>query len=75
MRVERGQHAVDGRLDQRRLIGLLDIVRPDALEHVAEQVELTVGVDAGGHGRPEAGKTVFEGQGGDAGTDNGARCE
>ncbi len=44
MRIERGQHAVDRRLDQICVIGLLDIVGADALEHVAEQIELPVGV-------------------------------
>ena len=47
MRVERGQHAVDRGLDQLGLVGLLDIVGADALEHVAEQVELLVGVGIG----------------------------
>ena len=47
MRVERGQHAVDRRLDQLRVVRLLDIVGADALEHVAEQIELAVGVGGG----------------------------
>jgi hypothetical protein len=42
MRVERGQHAVDRRLDQRAFVDLFDVVGADALEHVAEQVELLV---------------------------------
>ena len=42
MRVERGQHAVDGVLDQRLLVDRLDIVAPHALEHVAEQIELLI---------------------------------
>ena len=46
MRVERGEHAVDGRLDQVGLVHLLDILRADTLEDVAEKVELLV--DAGG---------------------------
>jgi hypothetical protein len=42
MRIERGQHAVDRRLDQVGFVDLLDILRADALEDVAEQVELLV---------------------------------
>ena len=42
MRVERGQHAVDRGLDQLALVDLLDILRADPLEDVAEQVELLV---------------------------------
>src|SRR5947209_13650059 len=42
MRVERGQHAVDGILHQRLLVDRLDIVATDALQHVAEQIELLV---------------------------------
>jgi hypothetical protein len=44
MRVERIQHAVDRRLDELLIAHLLDILRADPLEHVAEQVELAVGV-------------------------------
>src|SRR5690606_8262432 len=42
MRVERGQHAVDGRLDQLCVVRLLDVVLSDALEHITKQVELPV---------------------------------
>ena len=49
MRIERGQHAVDGRFDQLRLVGLLDVVGADLLEHVAEQAELAVGLGGGRH--------------------------
>src|SRR5690606_4039371 len=42
MGVERGQHAVDGRLDQLCVVRLLDIVLSDALEHITKQVELPV---------------------------------
>ena len=48
MRVERRDHAVDGALDQLGVVGLLDIVGPDPLEHVAEQIELRIGVGVGG---------------------------
>ena len=44
MRVEPGQHAVDGRFDQLGVVRLLDVVGAHALEHVAEQIELPVGV-------------------------------
>ena len=47
MRIERGEHAVDGRFDQLAVVGLLDIVGAHALEHVAEQVELLVSVGDG----------------------------
>ena len=40
MRVERGQHAVDRRLDQLLVADLLDIFGAHPLEHVAEQLEL-----------------------------------
>jgi hypothetical protein len=49
MRIERGEHAVDGRLDQLGVFDLLDILGADVLEDVAEQVELPIGVG------PEAG--------------------
>ena len=39
MRVERGQHAVDGRFDQLLVGHLLDILPAYPLEHFAEQVE------------------------------------
>ena len=48
MRIERGQHAVDRRLDQLLVVRRLDVVVADALEHLAEQVELFIG--AGGRG-------------------------
>ncbi len=38
MRIERGQHAVDRRLDQLLLIGLFDIIGADFFEDVAEQI-------------------------------------
>ena len=49
MRIERGQHAVDRRFDQLGLVRLLDVVRADLLEHVAEQAELAIGLGGGGH--------------------------
>ncbi len=44
MRIEPGQHAVDRRFDELGVVGLLDVIGAHALEHVAEQVELPVGV-------------------------------
>ena len=44
MRIETGQHAVDRGFDQLGVIGPLDIVGAHALEHVAEQVEVAIGV-------------------------------
>src|SRR3546814_12093377 len=44
MRIERGEHAVDRRLDHLLVADLLDIFPPDALEDLAEEVELPVGV-------------------------------
>ena len=48
MGIERGQHAVDRRLDQFAFVGLLDIIGADFLEDVAEQIELAIGVGGGG---------------------------
>src|SRR3546814_10261487 len=42
MRVQAGQHAVDGALDQLFVVDLLDIVAADLLEHVHELVERLV---------------------------------
>ena len=44
MRIEPGQHAVDRGFDQLAVVRLLDVVGAHALEHVAEQIELPVGV-------------------------------
>src|SRR6185369_3824947 len=44
MRIEPGQHAVDRGFDQLGVVRLLDVVGAHALEHVAEQVELAIGV-------------------------------
>ncbi|MGY3354607.1 hypothetical protein ACVWZK_001270 [Bradyrhizobium sp. GM0.4] len=48
MRIETGKHAADRGFDQLGVVGLLDIVRAHALEHVAEQIELAIGVRSGG---------------------------
>src|SRR5258705_13278004 len=48
MGIERRHHAVDRTLDELGIIGLFDIVGPDSLEHVAKQVQLCIGVGAGG---------------------------
>ena len=44
MRIEAGQHAADRGFDQLAVVGLLDIVAAHPLEHVAEQIELAIGV-------------------------------
>ena len=46
VRIERTQHAVDGRFDQLRIVRLLDILRANVLENVAEQIELPVSIRA-----------------------------
>ena len=51
MRIERGQHAVDRRFHQLLVLRLLDIIRANLLEDVAEQVEAAIGVGNGGRGR------------------------
>ena len=43
VRVERGEHAVDGALDQLRFVRWLDVVGAHLLEHVAKEPELPVG--------------------------------
>ena len=48
MRVERGQHAVDRRLDQHLVGHLLDVFGADALEHVTEQLQLPEGIGGAG---------------------------
>src|SRR5258706_10077591 len=44
MRIEPGQHAVDRRFDQLAVVGFLHVVGAHALEYVAEQAELPIGV-------------------------------
>src|SRR5262249_9366375 len=44
MRIEAGQHTVDGRFDELAVVGLFDVVGAHALEHVAEQIKLPIGV-------------------------------
>ena len=51
MRIEPGQHAVDRGLDQLLIVRLLDVVGAHALEHVAEQIELPIGVRGRRFGR------------------------
>lgn len=52
MRIERAQHAVDRGLHEGRVVGNLHIVGSNALEHVAEEVQLPVGVRGGRVGDP-----------------------
>src|SRR5262249_46844233 len=47
VRIESGEHAVDRRFDQLAVVGLFHVVGPHALEHVAEQAELAVGIGGG----------------------------
>ena len=42
MRIERGQHPVDRRFDQRGLIHLFHVIAADSLEDIAEQVKLLI---------------------------------
>ena len=44
MRVEPGQHSADRGLDQLGVVRLLDVVGAYALEHVAEQIKLVIGI-------------------------------
>ena len=46
MRVEPGEHAVDGVLDQVLVVDRIDVLGAHALEHVAEQRQQPVGVGA-----------------------------
>ena len=60
MGIERGEHAIDGRLDHLGFVGVLDIVGADAVEHVTEKIELLIGIGIGGgdcraEGMPEHG--------------------
>ena len=48
MRIKRGEHPVDRRLDQFARVHLFDILRADAFEDVAEQVQLLVHVRGAG---------------------------
>ena len=50
MRVQRGQHAVQGRLDQLLVVGLDDVLLLHDGEHVAEQFELSEGLCLGREG-------------------------
>src|SRR5260221_379360 len=44
MRIEAGQHSADGRFDELAVVGFLDVVAADPFEHIAEQIELAIGV-------------------------------
>src|SRR4029077_8349707 len=68
MRVEPVEHAVDRLLDQLGVVRLLDVVGAYALEHVAEQIELPVGI---GGGRFRAGAEERHGAGLGRGERNG----
>jgi hypothetical protein len=53
VRVKRGEHAVDGALDQFLLAGALDIVCAQLLEYVTEKAELPVCLGRSGRGMRE----------------------
>src|SRR3546814_2710245 len=44
VRVERREHALDGKLDQVLVADLFHVVGSHALEHLAEQFQLSVGI-------------------------------
>ena len=44
VRIERGHHAVDRTLHQLGVVGLLDVVGPDALEYFTKQIELRISI-------------------------------
>jgi hypothetical protein len=71
MRIERGQHAVDRGLDQLLVVRRLDVVVADALEHLAEQVELLIGVGGRGGLRPDARGMKRDAADDDAGSQRG----
>ena len=50
MWIEPGEHSVDCGFDQFAVVRLFDVIGPDALEHVAEQIELPVSVRCRGFG-------------------------
>ena len=50
MRIEGHQHAIDCRLDQLVVIGLLDIVGAHALQDLAEKIKLLVDLRVGDRG-------------------------
>ncbi len=56
MRIEAGQHAVDRRFHELRIIRPFDIIGAHALEHVAEQVEVAIGVGRSRRLRAHAGE-------------------
>ncbi len=59
MRIERGQHAVDRALDQRLVGDVVDIIRAHPFEHIAEQVELFIGLGVIRRVRPLGGVDIL----------------
>ena len=43
MRIKRGQHPIDGRLNQLLIRNLFNIITSDPLKHITEQGELAIG--------------------------------
>ena len=72
MRIEAGEHAVDGRFDELGLVRLLDVIRADLLEHVAEQAQLPVGLRGGRDGAGAGQQIRLRHEGRSAGADDGA---
>ena len=75
MRIERGQHAVDRGLDHFRFVRLLDIVVADLVEHVAEQIELPIGVGRRGVSRRTDEQQRLRRRGGDRGSQNDSNSQ
>src|SRR6185436_10732337 len=50
MRIEAGEHAIDGVLDERLVFGHLDVVGADTIENIAEEIELLVCIGICGAG-------------------------
>ena len=56
MRIERGQHALQRRVDQLALIGHVDILGADAVEDLAEEVEVGINFGRASAGLPASGE-------------------
>ena len=50
MRIKPGEHAVDRGFDQLAVVRLLDVIGAHALENIAEQIELAIGIRRRGFG-------------------------
>jgi hypothetical protein len=61
MRIERGQHAVDGRLDQLGVVDLGHVLVLDGVQHVAEQAQHPIGLGPGFRGGERVARHVGHG--------------